>query len=154
MELSVSLSPVGVNEGNEIFNSLVVIKGELLDIIVASAINIEWRVFYTRSLIHGLGIPERHDLVSPAMNDESGCVNLADAVYVGEFVEGQCPSQVKGDTHDRGESRLNDQATYLIFLCKEAVRSRPDGPAMNQDCKRVNPKALCEVQIDSFNVIV
>ena len=88
------------------------------------------------------------------MNDESGCINFADTVNVGEFVKWQSPPQVKKDTHDGGEPRLDDQATYLISLCKEARRSRPNGPAMNQDCKWVNPKALCEVQIDSFNVIV
>ena len=121
---------------------------------MAGAIHIEGRVFHKGFLVHGLGVPEGHHLVPPAMDDESGRIHFADAVNVGEFIEGQRPPQVEGDSHDGGEARLDDQPAHLKPLCQEARGSRADGPAMHQDCEWVDPQALCEVQIDGFDIIV
>ena len=111
---------------NEIIDAREEFVCELLDIVVASTLNVKGWVLMLGGLVQLLRVIEGDNFIACTMNDVDWAINVWHAVYVRELVEREGPAEIQCDAKDGHQARVKDYATEAILLRQKASRPRPD----------------------------
>lgn len=139
----VPLDDKGVHMLDELLDPQQVVRGKLLDVVVARSIYIVWHVLVLGGFVQLDGVVERNDLVALPMDHEHGAVNIGHAIDVGELVEGQGPPEIEDDAQGRHNARVEDHARDRILFSKKTGGSRPNRATVQDDVVRTDVQILC-----------
>lgn len=130
---------------DELFDSLQVVRCKLLNIVVASSINIVRGELMLCGSVQLTCMIERYNFISPAVYDENWTVYVRHPIDVWELVKWKSPSEIEDNSEGRHESRMKDDSSDIVLLRKVGRRTRSDGASIEDDVVWADIQVLSQV---------